>query len=161
MGDLEPASSAASVTEALRILGQEIELRLELDENDACAFDFGDGLTLTIEYLADRDAIYLWSDILRVSQSDKASLLERALTANANALAMGGTSIGFDPDRSTLILSFITPLQRFDPEDIAATCGTFMLLGDDLAKNLGNAAGTLPDSDNTDDFEQRSGIIFG
>ncbi|MGF1562901.1 MAG: CesT family type III secretion system chaperone [Geminicoccaceae bacterium] len=155
------ANHAARVNSGLAALGDELGSKLSLDDEAACAFDFADGLTCTVEYLDERDALFLWSEILTVGERDRLALFQRALTANANPLQLGGTSIGYDPERAALVLSFVTPMQGLEAGDVTNTIGAFLLIAAELAKLLGSEPAVHSERAAPEPFARAGEIIVG
>ncbi|MEO1018437.1 MAG: CesT family type III secretion system chaperone [Pseudomonadota bacterium] len=120
----------------LEELGHSLGFELGLDDDNACAIEFADGLVCTIEYVEARDALFLWTELLTVPENDHDHLLLKALTINANPFQTGGTAIGYDADRSCLTLSFLCPASRLDAADVSSTIGTFVIVATDLIEAL-------------------------
>ena len=126
------ASAIEKIRDGLDLLSGELGFTLELDDEDACAFDFGDGMFCTIEFIEDRKALYLWSELMTVADNDRQELMAKAMEINANPFQTGGAALGFDANGGHLILSFLCPCDRLSPADVANTVATFMLISTDL-----------------------------
>ena len=132
------ASAVEKIRDGLDLLGGEFGFDLKLDDEDTCAFDFGDGLICTIEFLEDSQALYLWSQLMTVAETERDTLFAKAMAINANPFQTGGAALGFDANGGDLLLSFLCPCNRLGPADIANTIATFMLISTDLLAQFQN-----------------------
>jgi hypothetical protein len=108
------------VTTALKELSHSLGRDLELDHNGTLALEFEGGETCTIEAPDWGNLVYLFAQVIRIESAAREAMLEWALVANVEQIALPGAFLALDRPSDSLLVCY-----RIESADLDAERLTF------------------------------------
>ena len=139
-------TAAVVLREALQELGKTLETSLELDEDGECQLDTGAGDEILISAVDEMDMVCLLVPLLTLSEAQRESLIQEALTINLDLTLTGTTRIGYDG--WGLVLCDALPAEGLDASMLWASIETTILLGREIREHL-QSGGTVDETAST------------
>ena len=145
----------------LKGLGTEAGIaNLALNDNNLCAFQYGNDLEFIIELPPDSPILYMYSPMGSVPSENKEQLFERLLKANFFCLETHGATFSIDERSNRIILSYGHPIDQLDSLSFKNVVGNFLETAESWLTELEGTQGTVPASSESQGKDLEGNIGF-
>lgn len=124
------------VTMLLASLAKDLGSQFELDENDICALQGKENLTLVIEAPRNDPQIYLYAPLVQLPPAGVETIYRQLLIMNCFTRRTSGTTLGLEPEDNVIILSYSELPEHLDSVSFPILLANFRQTALELQKEL-------------------------